>query len=254
MSKRVNLRERLERGDSVVGPFVTLPSEDVVEIVALAGFDFAVIDTEHGIYSERTAMALVRAAASRNLATVVRVPQIDQAQITKALDMGADAVMVPQIGDLDSAKRAIAAARYFPQGSRGVMAHVRNAEYSSLGRPDFYDQENRRAGVILQIEGQAGITALPDLVKLPGVDCFFIGVMDLSQSLGFPGQPDHPDVIAKVEETVACCREAGKALGIYAHSTGPARRWLSMGIQFIGFHTDAGVIVDAFRGLRSQLP
>ncbi len=254
MSERENLRQKLLAGETVMGPFLTMPCADVVEMIAIAGFDFAVVDTEHGMYSEERAAQLVRAAAARSMAAVVRVPQVDVPQITKALDMGAEGVMVPQISSPQAAASAIAAARYHPLGNRGVMAHVRNADYSSLGDPDFYARENERAAVILQIEGSAGIECLPDLCQMDGVDCFFIGVMDLSQSLGVPGQPEHPSVLEQVAATVDLCRESGKALGIYAHDQTAARRWLGMGIQFLGYHTDAGVMVEAFRRLRRQLP
>ena len=253
MPERNNLRQKLLAGETVIGPFLTLPSADVVEMIAIAGFDFAVVDTEHGMYSEERAAALVRAAAARSMAAVVRVPKVDAPLITKALDMGAEGVMVPQISSPEAAAAAIAAARYHPLGNRGVMAHVRNAAYSSLGDPDFYARENERAAVILQIEGSDGIESLPELCQLDGVDCFFIGVMDLSQSLGVPGQPEHPRVLELVGSTVELCRQTGKALGIYAHDQTAGRRWLDLGIQFLGYHTDAGVMVDAFRRLRRQL-
>ena len=254
MPEPMNLRQKLLAGRTVIGPFLTMPSADVVEMIAIAGFDFAIVDTEHGMYSEERAAQLVRAAAARSMATVVRVPQVDAPLITKALDMGADGVMVPQVSDPEAAARAVAAARFHPLGNRGVMAHVRNAAYSSLDEPGFYERENERAAVILQIEGSAGIDCLPELCRLDGVDCFFIGVMDLSQSLGFPGQPEHPSVLEQVSKTVELCRRFGKALGIYAFEPEPAKRWLEMGIQFLGYHTDAGVMVEAFRRLRRQLP
>lgn len=253
MPEQLNLRQKLLAGETVMGPFLTMPSPDVVEMIAIAGFDFAIVDTEHGMYSEERAAQLVRAAAARSMAAVVRVPQVDPPQITKALDMGAQGVMVPQISSPEAAARAVAAARYHPLGNRGVMAHVRNADYSSLGDPGFYERENERAAVILQIEGSEGIECLPQLCRLDGVDCFFIGVMDLSQSLGVPGQPEHPAVIEQVAATVDLCGRYGKALGIYAFDPEPARRWLDMGIQFLGYHTDAGVMVEAFRRLRRQL-
>tara|TARA_Y100000590_G_scaffold443470_1_gene572964 strand:+ start:1237 stop:2037 length:801 start_codon:yes stop_codon:yes gene_type:complete len=250
---RTTLRDRLHAGETVVGPFLSLPSPDLVEILKIAGMDFCVIDTEHGMYGEETSINLVRAADAKGLHSVIRVPEVNSPLITKALDTGADAVMVPQIGSVLDAEQAVAAARFHPEGTRGVMPHTRNAQYSSHEWPDYYAYSNKKAAVILQIEGAEGLRSLPELVEVQGVDCFFLGVMDLSQSVGVPGQPNHPLVIEKISETVALCKKNSRSVGIYTFTPESAKNWVDMGIQFIGYDTDAGSILNAFRNIRKSL-
>lgn len=246
-------RERLAAGETLFGTFVTLNDPDLVELIGYAGLDFAVIDCEHGPYGNEAVGDLARACRAGGLHTVVRVPTNDDWLINKALDVGAEAVLVPQIDSLESARRAAAAAKYAPLGHRGASPFTRASAFSVRGGPDYYARANAETMLILGVEGVSGAAAFADMAKLENVDGFFIGPVDLSHSLGVPGQIDHPMVIGKIREMIALARAHGKPVGVFANDVQRARDWVDAGAQFVPYGVDVGIICGAFRGLVAEL-
>lgn len=206
--KENKLKRRLEKGEVVIGPFMKFTDPAAVEIFGFAGFDFVIIDIEHGPISIETAQNLIRAAEVIGIAPIIRVTENKPALILRALDIGAQGVEVPQINDKESAIRAIQAAKFAPAGNRGVCRFVRAAGYSALDRYEYFEHANRETISILHIEGTEGINNLEEILSVKGIDVTFIGPYDLSQSLGVPGQVDHPRVIKEMEHIVAISKEA----------------------------------------------
>jgi 4-hydroxy-2-oxoheptanedioate aldolase len=244
---------RLRTDDVLIGTFVHIASPELVEIVGHAGFDFVIIDTEHGPFGMETAVNLVRAADAAGIYSVVRVADNRASEICKALDTGADGVLIPQIGSEAGARAAVQAAKYHPKGQRGVFPYMRGADYSAEAGKDFYQRANLETAVILLVEGSAGVDNLSRILSVPDVDSIFIGPMDLSQSVGFPGQVDHPAVQEQLQTIIGQAAKKGIAAGIYDFDVTRSRQWMEMGIGFVAFYTDSAIIYEAYQKISESL-
>lgn len=242
-----------ETKQTVFGPFLKLPSPAVVEIAGKAGFDFVIIDCEHGPLDMLAAEDMVRAAQLTGLAAVVRVSENNPVLISRALDIGADAVLVPQVSTKSDAERVVKAAKFSPQGERGVCRYVRAAGYSSVDKNAYFAQANKETKVIILIEGEEGVKNLPDILGVAGIDVLFIGPYDLSQSLKVPGQVEHPAVLARMQEITRQAQQAGKIVGTFVDDVAAAQRWAEIGIQFIAYSVDTGIIYQSFKNITDQL-
>ena len=218
------LRERLRSGVPLIATFSIIPAIEVVELVALAGFEGIILDLEHGAHGSESLGPLILAAEARNIYPLVRVRSSEPTEIAAALDAGAAGVIVPQIGSLSEAERAVKAARFAPEGNRGANPFVRAADYS--GRLEWFAEANRDAAILLMIEGAGALLAVDDIVALPNLDGIFIGPMDLSHALGVPGEMAHPKVVEAIRTVIAACRRAGITAGIFSGTPEAAKRWI----------------------------
>lgn len=246
-------KQRLAGGEILVGPFISLDSPDLVELIGHTGWDFVVVDCEHAPFGNEAVGDLARACRASGLHTVVRVPANEEWLINKALDVGAEAVVVPQIDSLEAAHRAADAAKYAPRGHRGANPFTRAGDYHGRGGLDYYRRANEETMLILMVEGVGGAAAIDEIVKLENVDGVFFGPVDLSHSLGLPGQIDHPRVVDKIREMLALARDGGKIAGLFANDVERARFWMGEGAQFVAFGVDVNIIFHAFHDLASRL-
>ena len=237
----------------MIGSFFRLPSPDLVEIFGEAGFDFIIIDQEHGPVSPETTSNLVRACDLVGMAAVVRIPDNLPWFFQLALDVGALGVQVPQVRTVSDAERAVQASKFAPVGSRGVCRNVRAARYSARDRYAYLEESNRDTVVVIQIESKAGVENVEGILSVPGIDVVFLGPYDLSQSLGIPGQVDHPMVRSMMDQVVTACRRAGVAAGVYADSVEAVRHWAGMGVQYIAVGVDTALIYSLTRKMVAEL-
>ncbi|MFC1562718.1 HpcH/HpaI aldolase/citrate lyase family protein [candidate division KSB1 bacterium] len=240
-----NLKRRLKNGDAVYGIFLKLTDPAVVEIAGLAGFDFVIIDTEHGPISIETAQNLVRAAQIREITSIIRVSENEPNLILRSLDIGACGVQVPQVSTKEDAIRAVSSAKYFPDGNRGVCRFVRAAGYSSIDKNEYFQKSNEETLVIVHIEGLDGISNLSEILTVKDLDIIFLGPYDLSQSCGIPGQIEHPDVLKKMEESVRLAKKSGVTVGTFVETVESAKKWVDIGVQYISFSVDVGIFFNA---------
>ena len=189
--KKNNLKEVLKEGKNGFGTFLKFTDPAVVEIMGFAGFDFVIIDQEHGPISLQSAQNMLRAAESANITPVIRVTDNAETLILRALDIGAQGIEIPQINTKSDALRAVKAVKYSPQGQRGLCRYVRAADYSSMDRYKYFKYASQETMIIAHIEGVEGINNLEEILSVAGIDVIFIGPYDLSQSLGIPGQINH---------------------------------------------------------------
>jgi 4-hydroxy-2-oxoheptanedioate aldolase len=237
MSDLRSLRSILAEGRRLLGTFCVIPSADVIEIIALSDLDFVIIDMEHGPFGLETVRTGLMAARAHGLRAVVRVRTAEAALVGAALDVGADGVLVPQVGSADAARAVVEAARFAPEGARGANPWVRAARYGAT--TDWFAAANRDVAVMVMIEGAAGISALPEILRVPGLDGVFLGPVDMSHSLGVPGQIDHPSVRAALEEAAAAASARNLATAVFAPDEAHARTWWELGIQLVACGVDA---------------
>lgn len=223
-----------------------------VECAGHAGFDFVILDMEHGPVSFSELQHLIRGAEAAGAVPVVRTGDASEVAISKALDLGAKGVQVPQIQSASEAKAVVKAAKYFPQGERGVCRFVRAAGYSSTPRGEYFAQANE-ALIILQVEGVQVLNQLDSILSVEGLDILFIGPYDLSQSLGVPGQVAHPSVIETITGITRQAKKAGVVTGVFCDTLEAAALWRSAGIQYLSYSVDVGVFTDACRNIIANL-
>jgi 4-hydroxy-2-oxoheptanedioate aldolase len=239
------LKVRLKNGECLYGPFVRIADPAITEIMGYAGFDFVIIDTEHGPMNVSQAENLVRAAKLSGVAPLIRVRENSDTMITRALDTGASGVQIPQINTVESAKYAVESSKFYPKGNRGVCKFTRNAEYSNIPREDYFQKSNENTLVVIQIEGIEGVRNIDRILDVPDIDVLFLGPYDLSQSLGLAGQVTHPKVLSTIEEVTKRAREKKIIVGSFADKKETIRMHKNMGIQYLSYCIDTGLIYEA---------
>ena len=206
------LKARLEAGDNIFGAWIGSGSPANAEILGHVGFDFVVVDQEHGAGELADAVAALRAVESSDTPCIVRAPWNDPIWIKRVLDAGADSLMIPQIETAAAAKAAVSACRYPPQGMRGYAAGVVRASTFGL-EPGYVEKANQNLLIVLQIESAAAVEHAAEICAVDGVDVVFIGVNDLAGSIGRLEQLDHPDVRSLVRRTEDIILASGKPMG-----------------------------------------
>ncbi len=245
-------KKKLKEGAAVFGPFMKTSDPSFVEIAGYTGFDFVVLDMEHGPVYYETIHNLVRGAEVSGTLPIIRTPDSSEIFISKALDSGALGVQIPHVTNAAEAKSCISAAKFHPDGMRGACGYVRAAEYTSIPVDQYFRKANE-ALVILQLEGKEAIDNLDEILDVKGFDILFIGPYDLSQSLGIPGQVDDPMVTELMESIVARAGEKGVVTGTFTNTPDRARKWKSTGVQYLSYSVDVGLFSDLCRELLQQL-
>lgn len=243
-----HLKQRLHNGETVIGSFVATGSPDVVEIMALAGFDFAVFDTEHGPMSIESTQHLIRAAQCRGMTPITRVTNAERTTLLRSLDVGAYGVQIPQVDNRQTAQSIVRSIKYAPLGERGV-AVPRAADYG-LVSPNalaYFDKANEETLTVIQCESKASLENIEDIVQVPGIDVVFIGPFDLSSSLGIRGQMNHPMMVEALSHVLKTAREAGIAAGVYASSGEQAKTLSEKGFQYITISFDTILLAKIFK-------
>ena len=244
-------RERLKKGDVLIGVFCKTTAPEFIEALGHGGFDFCILDMEHGPIQLETLQNLIRAAEGAGLLPIVRTRDRSAESISQPLDLGAAGVEVPQVASKADAAAVIDAAKFSPRGHRGVCRFVRAANFSAMERGTYFATANQSL-VILQLEG-THIGEYDKIADLPDVDILFIGPYDLSQALGIPGQIEDPRVLEKMQEIIAVAKRKGKVIGVFADTLPQARRWIAAGVQYIAYSVDLGLFYAACRDTVSAL-
>ena len=246
------LKARLRNKEAVIGCWLNLGSAVTAEIVALAGFDWVLIDLEHGAGGEQDVIAQLQAISATPTAALVRVESHDKRRIHRVLDMGAEGVICPHIDDALQAREAVDGIRYPPHGSRGVAKMVRATGFGKDFNA-YYAQSNDEILGVMQVESPEALLHLDEIAAMDGVDVLFIGPADLSMSLGIFGQFDHPLFVDAVNATIAAAERAGKATGILLFNPDDYARYFELGIRMIACGADATFVAEGSRTMASRL-
>ena len=243
----VALKQRIRSGRPVFGTWSHLPLVQVVEIIGAAGLDFIVFDMEHGPHSYGDMPALCCAAESRGLVPITRVPGLESSSVLRLLDSGTKGIMVPHVHGLADARRSLEAMRYGDSpGSRGIATLTRASLFGTVDEATHLATQNDKIVSILMIEDKAALDDLERICELPGLDVIFVGIYDLSQSLGLKGNLDDPAFQRAFEATVARIAKAGVAVGCYTPAPGGVKRLLDLGIRVITINVDGGILRRAY--------
>ncbi|WP_434706299.1 4-hydroxy-2-oxoheptanedioate aldolase [Pseudomonas sp. Z1-12] len=240
-------KQRLRSGEAQIGLWLGLADAYCAELAANAGFDWLLIDGEHAPNDLRTLLGQLQAVAPYPSQPVIRPVVGDTALIKQVLDIGVQTLLVPMVESADQARELVRAIHYPPHGVRGVgSALARASRWNSI--PGYLDKADEQMCLLVQIESREGLANLDAIAAVDGVDGVFVGPADLSASMGFRGNPGHPDVQAAIEDAIARIRQAGKAAGILSADEKLARRYLELGAAFVAVGVDTTVLM---RGLQT---
>lgn len=234
-----SFKKDLRRTNPMLGVWAMSGSPVAAEALGFAGYDFVVVDMEHGPNDAPRALESLRALAGTPAAPVVRLPWNDTVTVKQLLDFGALTLMFPYIQNAQEARLAVAATRYPPDGVRGYAGMSRATQYGSISAV----QASQEICVVLQLETREAIGNLAGIAAVPGVDCLFVGPGDLSADMGHIGRPDHADVQAVLASAAAECARLGVPSGILAANAVQAATYLDYGYSWVATGSDLGLMM-----------
>jgi 2-dehydro-3-deoxyglucarate aldolase/4-hydroxy-2-oxoheptanedioate aldolase len=254
-----SLRAMAQRREVKVGHFVVeFTSPGIGHLIRNAGCDFVLFDTEHSGFHFETIKAALRYFEAAGLPAIVRVPSKEYHHVARALDMGAEGLMVPMVNDADEARAVVRSMKYTPEGQRGVALGVAHDGYTGGEVMAKLAQANARTTLFAQIETAAGVENAEEIASVPGVDCLWVGHFDLTCSLGIPGEFANPKFIEAVAHTHAAARKHGKAYGRLVPDVAAGIQAFGQGFDFICYSGDVWMFQQALtagvQGVRDGCP
>jgi 4-hydroxy-2-oxoheptanedioate aldolase len=239
------LKAKLGAGGAVLGVWSIVPSPVVAEIMGLSGFDFAILDMEHGIFDMNALDACVRAVEVAGAVPLVRIPGLNASAAQWALDLGAHGIVVPQVRDANDAAAVVSMAKYAPLGQRGYNPFTRAANYANPADNRSGKLNNAFSLTCVIVESETALADLDAICAVPGVDVVYMGIYDLAVALGCDGDTRHPRVVEVVEGAITRIRAAGKAAGMMVRNSADVAKALSLGANFLVYGVDTFLIREA---------
>lgn len=243
-------KRALAQGKQQLGLWTSLANPYTTEIVARAGFDWLLLDTEHAPNDLRSVLAQLQAVAAFPVTAVVRPTWNDPLQQKRYLDIGAQSLLIPYVQNAEEAARAVAGTRYPPLGIRGVGGTTRASAFGA--NREYMRQCEDELCLLVQVETQAGLDNLDEILKVDGLDGVFIGPADLSTSMGHPGELGHPEVQSAIQDAIKRIRAAGKAPGILTVDEAQARRYMEWGTLFTAIGMDIALLARGAEQLAAR--
>jgi len=249
MIKRNRVKEVMKRGNSAYGVLVALPSPALVEMAGFAGFDFVIIDQEHGAISPETFENMIRAAESSGTCPFVRIRDSQPETILGALDRGAQGIVVPHVNTPEQALKISKACRFHPRGNRGLAAAGRAAGFGFMPPAEFFSTANEETILMPMIENREGAERIDEILSVEGIDLVMAGAGDLSQAYGVPGQPLHPTTQEVVTKIFLASKKAGVPFCAITRDSSSAKQWWEKGVRCFLAGDDQRIIYGAFQSL-----
>ncbi|MFG1203900.1 aldolase/citrate lyase family protein [Xanthobacter aminoxidans] len=244
-------KRALHAGTQQIGLWCAVPSNYVSEILAGAGFDWLVLDTEHAPNELPNVFNQLQSMVGYATQPVVRVPWNDAVTLKRFLDIGTQSFLIPMVQDAEEARAAVAATRYPPDGIRGYAVASRATRFGRIG--DYFTRYADEMCVLVQVETMEALEKVEEIAAVPGVDGIFIGPGDLSASMGLLHQPTHPKVVEAIEDGLRRIRAAGNRGGVLVvGDEALARRYMAAGSVFTAVGVDAALFARSAEALAKQ--
>lgn len=251
------LRRAIEENGNAVGTFLGVSTPSIVEILGYTGLDFVVIDTEHGPYDTMPVSDLIRASQSRGMAPVVRVADVTHKEIQRAVDNGAEGIIIPCLRSMDDFRKAVELCKFPPLGSRGFIkargSGFGNEEWAEGTLEEYMHNSNEKVLLLPQCETREALENIEAIVNIEGIDGIFIGPFDLSISMGIPGQFDAPQFRRAVSRVLNTCKEAGKLCMIFTSSVEEAKAYMDQGFDAVANSIDTIMFRNAYKEMMDAL-
>jgi 2-keto-3-deoxy-L-rhamnonate aldolase RhmA len=230
-----------------------LRSPDIASILAAAGFHWAFVDSEHGGFDVETLQDICHASTAAGLSPLVRVADLQYSLIARALDIGADGIVLPRVESPELLERAVSWTKYPPVGIRGYGLTALHLNHEAVGFTEVIEHMNANTMVVLQIETRRAVEACEELLSVPGVDAVMMGPADLSVSLGVPGEFQHPVMVEAMETVRDACLRHGVAPGTQTRTIELAQFWKQRGMKFLGCGNETGMMFDRAKQVVREL-
>jgi 4-hydroxy-2-oxoheptanedioate aldolase len=243
-------KRALAAGQSQIGLWCSLSSHYSIEVVAGAGFDWILLDTEHSPNDLESLVTQLQAAAAYPSTPIVRVPWNDMVTIKRVLDIGAQTLLIPYVQNPDEARAAVAAMRYPPAGVRGVAGTTRATRFGRIS--DYAKRAHEELCLLVQLETRDALSHIETIAAIDGIDGIFIGPADLHASLGYTGEVANPDVLPLIDDSLRRIRKSGKAPGILVGDEALAKRWIDAGSLFTAVGVDTAILARGAERLAAQ--
>jgi 4-hydroxy-2-oxoheptanedioate aldolase len=246
------VKERLEAGETVFGTWLQSASPTVANILAHSGMDFVTVDMEHGPASFSEAEAIMYAVEAGGSTPMIRLGDGSAPNVLKACDVGCQSILVAHVQTANEAAGIVRAMRFFPEGERGMAPFTRLHDWSSENLARKLADANRWQLAGILVEDSMGLENLDEILTTPGLDLVYLGIYDISQAVGFPGQVDHPTVLDTVSSAVKRINGSGKAAGAVARDAEHLRWLLKTGFRYISYLCDTALIAQRARAVRAD--
>jgi len=254
------IKQTLHDGGSVIGTMlVEIRQPSVMQLLANAGFDFVLIDTEHGPFNIETVADLSRAARQLGITPIVRIPEITYTAVTQPLDAGAQGIMIPRVTDVHQVREALGMMKYAPIGRRGSVLSRGHTGFKSGPVDSAMNQANEESMLVVQIETAQILERLDEILSVPGIDAALIGPNDLSIALGVPGKMNDQKLVAAIEKSMEACNRHNVVAAIHMNELPLAVEWARRGMRMVSFNSEAGLLmksgqesVTAIRAMKRQ--
>jgi 4-hydroxy-2-oxoheptanedioate aldolase len=243
-------KRALKAGTAQIGLWSSLSSNYSVEVIAGAGFDWILLDTEHSPADLENLLTQLQAAAPYPAHPVVRVPWNDMVTMKRVLDIGAQSLLVPYVSTAEEARKAVSYTRYPPAGMRGVAGTTRATRFGRV--KDYAKRAHEEICVLVQVETEAALHNIEAICGIEGVDGVFIGPADLHASMGYTGEIANPKVKPLIDQAIRRIRKCGRAPGILTPSEADARHWLECGALFVAVGADVGILARGAEALAAK--
>jgi 4-hydroxy-2-oxoheptanedioate aldolase len=247
---KVQLREKLYSGKACVGTFVTIGNTDVTEILKDLGFDWLVFDTEHSYLSTSNLKLMMQSLEGSNVSPIVRIGQIDQYLVKRALDVGSHGLLAPLVNSAEEAERLVRFAMYPPEGVRG--AGPGRASKYGMNLSEYLNTANKELLIAVQIETMEALSHVDEILDTKRLDIGFVGPSDLTISLGLRTDRTNPKVIDAMKQVVRSCEKHGKIAGTLAATVEEAKRFQELGFKFLSLASDSRFLVAGARAFLSS--
>jgi 2-keto-3-deoxy-L-rhamnonate aldolase RhmA len=244
-----NLKTRLKNGESVIGTMVTIfDNPDIVKMLKVSGFDYFIVDCEHGSMDYSKVAGLFGMARAIGLPGLVRIPEVKREVVLKYMEAGAAGILLPNTETVEQAKALVDYSKYAPMGNRGVSLLRAHSDYEKVDSAvEFMKRSNEETILMVQIESPIGVENIGDLLDIEGIDAAFIGPNDLSQSMGIMGQLEHPMFVGALEKVISAAKERNKFAGIHIMygKTALLPKWIDKGMTLNLWTNDVEMLMNS---------
>ena len=244
MLLKTPIRKKLLQGLPIIGTWNTLAAPLVTEVIAQAGFDFQILDLEHGPFIlDQVHQHVSACETGTTCSLLVRIPVNEPWMALQALDQGAHGVVVPHVPNAQIARQLVQSIKYHPSGERGFTPFSKSGGFSNHRTTDYVHIANREIVGVAIVESLDGLANVQEIATQEGIDVIYFGAYDLSQALGHPGEPRHSDVIAAIRQGVKQVQQAGKCAGGFVPQSKSDVKWLlDLGMRFITYEVDSSIL------------
>ncbi len=243
-----DVKHRLKAGETVLGTMMfEFPTTGIARVAAVAGAEFAVYDMEHTGWSIETIRMLIATTPRPALVPIVRIPACDYHFVARVLDAGAMGIMVPMVESEEQARSLVSSAKYPPVGRRGAAFTIAHDDYRNDPIPDVIQSANEEGLLIAQIETVKGLYNVEGIAAVPEIDVLWVGLFDLTSSMGIPGQLQHPDNLAAIERVLAACRKHNKIPAVLVTSVPEGLTQLQTGFRMVAYGGDLWIYQSGLR-------